>query len=151
MRKVVIACLLGAALLGVVAAACGGVTNQTTTPGQGTATSAAALPSVSATPTPSGGGTPTGGTGGNAAAGKAVYAANCASCHGATGGGGIGPDLVTLKLSYGIVQKQVTNGGAQGPDPTPGTGGVVMPAFKGTLTPTQINDVSAFVAGGLKD
>ena len=147
MRRVVTACVAAAALLVVTVAACGGATNQATTPGQ--PTTAAALPTVSAPATPTSTGTPTGTTG-NATQGKVVYASNCASCHGATGTGGIGPDLVTLKPTFSAVQQQVTLGGAGGPDKKPGTGGVMMPAFQGTLTPAQINDVSAYVAGGFK-
>ena len=80
-----------------------------------------------------GGGTP---VAGDAAAGKAVFADNCATCHGSAGtGGNGGPDLTTIpaaKTVAGVV-KQVTNGG----------GG--MPAFKGTLTDKQIADVAAYV------
>ena len=81
---------------------------------------------------------------GDAAAGKAVFtgAAGCSSCHtlkdaGATGN--VGPNLDDLKPTYDQVHQQVTNGGG------------VMPAFKDSLSPTQINDVSAYVssaAGG---
>jgi len=73
---------------------------------------------------------------GDAAAGKTVYADNCAVCHGAQGtGGNGGPDLTQIpsaKVRSRVVS-QVTNGGNG------------MPAFKGTLTPKQINDVSAYV------
>ena len=75
--------------------------------------------------------------GGNqATSGKDIFTANCGSCHtladaGTTGN--VGPNLDQLKPSLAIVQKQVTNGGA------------AMPAFKGTLTTEQIQDVSAFV------
>jgi alcohol dehydrogenase (cytochrome c) len=75
-------------------------------------------------------------TAGNATAGKSVFSDNCATCHGAKGtGGNGGPDLTSIpdaKVMSKVV-KQVTNGG----------GG--MPAFKGQLTKTQINDVSAYV------
>ena len=69
--------------------------------------------------------------------GKSIFAANCASCHtlnaaGATGT--IGPDLDTLKPPEPIVKHQVEVGGG------------VMPAFKGTLTPAQIDAVAKFVA-----
>jgi quinohemoprotein ethanol dehydrogenase len=72
----------------------------------------------------------------SAAAGKTVFANNCVSCHGATGhGGNGGPDLTSIPSakSMSTVVKQVENGG----------GG--MPAFKGQLTPQQIQDVSAYV------
>jgi mono/diheme cytochrome c family protein len=81
-----------------------------------------------------------GGGGGKAAApdGKAVFAsAGCGSCHtlkaaGATGN--IGPNLDTLKPSEPVVERQVTNGGAQ------------MPAFKGQLTAAEIKAVATFVS-----
>jgi len=78
--------------------------------------------------------TPT--TAGDATAGGAVWADNCAACHGEKGtGGNGGPDLTTIpaaKIPADVI-KQVTNGG----------GG--MPAFKGALTDQQIADVAAYV------
>jgi quinohemoprotein ethanol dehydrogenase len=73
---------------------------------------------------------------GDADAGKSVFASNCAVCHGADGkGGNGGPDLTSIPSAknYNTVLGQVENGG----------GG--MPAFKGTLTPKQIRDVSTYV------
>ena len=73
---------------------------------------------------------------GNAAAGKTIYASNCSTCHGADGhGGNGGPDLTSIPSAkdYQTVLKQVENGG----------GG--MPAFKGTLSQQQINDVATYV------
>lgn len=73
---------------------------------------------------------------GNADHGAAVFAANCAICHGATGhGGNGGPNLATIPSAKetSTVFHQVTYGG----------GG--MPAFAGTLTQQQINDVTAYV------
>lgn len=75
--------------------------------------------------------------GGDAEAGAAVFSENCSTCHGATGhGGGGGPDLTTMPLAQseeGAIQ-QVTNGG----------GG--MPAFAGTLSEEEIENVAAYVA-----
>ncbi len=69
--------------------------------------------------------------------GKAIFKADCSSCHtlsaaGATGT--VGPNLDQLKPKQAIVAHQVTNGGA------------IMPAFKGKLTPAQIQAVATFVA-----
>ena len=78
----------------------------------------------------------TSGTTGSAAAGKAVFAQNCATCHGATGhGGNGGPDLTAIPSAKTLtrVVAQVQNGG----------GG--MPSFSGTLSQQQIADVAAFV------
>jgi cbb3-type cytochrome c oxidase subunit III len=69
--------------------------------------------------------------------GKSIFSANCASCHtlkAAAANGTIGPNLDDLKPSEPIVKHQVEVGGG------------VMPAFKGTLTPEQIDAVAKFVA-----
>ena len=69
--------------------------------------------------------------------GKSIFSANCASCHtlkAAQASGTIGPNLDDLKPSEPIVKHQVEVGGG------------VMPAFKGTLTPEQIDAVAKFVA-----
>lgn len=73
---------------------------------------------------------------GDAAAGKQGFADNCSVCHGAAGtGGNGGPDLTAIADAKDMTKVigQISNGG----------GG--MPAFKGTLTQTQINDIAAYV------
>jgi mono/diheme cytochrome c family protein len=74
--------------------------------------------------------------GGEAEKGAVVFSENCSTCHGATGhGGNGGPDLTTMPLAQteeGAIQ-QVTNGG----------GG--MPAFGGTLSEEEIENVAAYV------
>jgi mono/diheme cytochrome c family protein len=76
-------------------------------------------------------------TDGDPVAGKHVFqTAGCANCHtlkaaGATGTGG--PNLDELKPTYNLIVLKVTNGGDY------------MPAFGGTLTVQQIQDVAAFV------
>jgi cytochrome c6 len=109
---------------GVTASSAPTTTTTTTTTSAPTTTSA------------SGGG---GAGGGSAtAAGKSVFAsAGCESCHtlkdaGSTGT--IGPNLDQLKPTEAAVQHQVTNGGG------------AMPAFKGRLTPAQIDAVAAYVS-----
>jgi cbb3-type cytochrome c oxidase subunit III len=69
--------------------------------------------------------------------GKAIFSANCASCHtlaAANATGTVGPNLDQLKPAQARVQHQVEVGGG------------VMPAFKGTLTAAQIAAVAKFVA-----
>src|ERR1700742_3283630 len=74
--------------------------------------------------------------GGDAESGAVVFSENCSTCHGATGhGGNGGPDLTTMPLAQteeGAIQ-QVTNGG----------GG--RPAFGGTLSEEEIENVAAYV------
>ncbi|HVV58261.1 MAG TPA: PQQ-binding-like beta-propeller repeat protein [Gaiellaceae bacterium] len=76
-------------------------------------------------------------SGGASAAGKAVFQANCATCHtlaDANAHGSVGPNLDDLKPSLATVKHQVINGG----------GG--MPAFGGRLSDAQIDQVSQYVS-----
>lgn len=69
--------------------------------------------------------------------GKAIFQADCASCHtlkAASATGTIGPNLDELKPPLATVKHQVEVGGG------------VMPAFKGKLTPAQIDAVAKFVS-----
>jgi mono/diheme cytochrome c family protein len=73
---------------------------------------------------------------GNATKGKAIFLANCGSCHvlaAAHTTGTVGPDLDSLKPDYQAATAQVTNGGAQ------------MPPFKDKFSTQQIADVAAYV------
>ena len=76
---------------------------------------------------------------GSAAAGKVVFDANCASCHGAgaKNQGGPGPTLAGVGLKAGQVAFMVVNPAAIDSDSG-------MPKL--TLTPKQVADVSAYVA-----
>lgn len=94
---------------------------------------AAFVATYAGTDKPPPGGQPAGG----GTSGKAIFTANCASCHtlkaaGATGT--VGPNLDDLKPSFMRAKKQVINGGA------------AMPPFKGRLTDEQIDAVARFVA-----
>lgn len=97
------------------------------------------------------------------AAGETIYAAQCAACHGADGGGGVGPAfsggavLATFpEGSCGDHLEWVTLGSAGWPDPTYGaTGKPVgggMPAFS-KLTPDELRAVVLYerVAFGGED
>ncbi len=69
--------------------------------------------------------------------GKTIFKSECASCHtlkdaGTTGT--VGPNLDQLKPADALVVHQVTNGGG------------VMPAFKGKLSPAQIQAVAKYVS-----
>jgi len=137
------------AVVGLVAAGCGGEEEATpspqtvsgkTTPAHTTSTSTTTTtPAPTTSTSTSTTTTTTPAPAGNAAAGKTVFtgSAGCSGCHtladaGATGT--VGPNLDQLKPPYDKVVTQVTNGGA------------VMPAFKSTLTPQQIADVAAYVS-----
>jgi quinohemoprotein ethanol dehydrogenase len=111
-----------------------GLLRQVAAPGGGGGVGHAGETPAPATTTPAT--TTTGRAAGSATAGRQVFADNCATCHGAAGrGGNGGPDLTTIRSAKQLsaVVKQVTNGG----------GG--MPAFKGQLTSTQIDDVATYV------
>lgn len=77
-----------------------------------------------------------------AADGAAVYGARCAGCHGATGGGGIGPALAdgrTVEVYPDPADQVAVVAG--------GRGG--MPAFSGRLTDAEIAAVVDFVRNDL--
>ena len=132
------------AVVGLVAAGCGGEEEATPSPqtvsGKTTPAHTTSTSTTTTTPAPTTStSTSTTTTTTPAAAGKTVFtgSAGCSGCHtladaGATGT--VGPNLDQLKPPYDKVVTQVTNGGA------------VMPAFKSTLTPQQIADVAAYVS-----
>lgn len=69
--------------------------------------------------------------------GKAVFTANCASCHtlaAADATGTVGPDLDTAKWDEAHVKQRVEEGAG------------AMPAFSGTLSPEEISAVAKFVS-----
>jgi cytochrome c6 len=74
----------------------------------------------------------------------AIYGAKCVVCHGKDGAGSAAgkkmgaPDLRTLKASEQDVAAAITNGKGK------------MSAFKGKLTPEEIDAVAKYVKGSLK-
>jgi len=77
-----------------------------------------------------------GGGGGDAAAGEAIFADTCGSCHTleeAGTSGTVGPNLDDSTLDLQAVVEQVTNGGG------------AMPPFGGQLSEEEIQNVAAFV------
>ncbi|HKY47747.1 MAG TPA: c-type cytochrome [Acidimicrobiia bacterium] len=106
-------------------------------------------------------GTPGGGTdfialGEQIYTGQVVAAANCQSCHGAQGQGGVGPALTTVRATFSSCMDHIewVAKGTQGfqnegrstygdlDKPVGGAGN--MPAFAAALTPEQIGAVAAF-------
>jgi cytochrome c551 len=69
--------------------------------------------------------------------GEAVFAQTCATCHGADGTGGTGPDLTAMDLDEDRVAEQVRNGGG------------AMPAYGGQLSDEEIDAVADYVADDL--
>ncbi len=76
------------------------------------------------------------------ALGETVFARNCASCHGATGDGGIGP-----QLSDGQVVANYPDSADQRAVVVAGRG--VMPAFVSVLTPEEVDAVVEYTRSGL--
>jgi mono/diheme cytochrome c family protein len=81
-------------------------------------------------------------TGGGVAPGRAIFATNCATCHGQRGEGGIGP-----KLGGGAVVAKYPNAATEIAIVANGRG--VMPAWTGRLTPAEIRAVVDFTRSGL--
>jgi mono/diheme cytochrome c family protein len=157
MRRTALALATLLAAIGIAAAGCGGEEEATPTPETVTGTvttttteTATETETTTGTETTETGTTETetttstttgggGGGQGDPVAGKAVFtgSAGCTGCHtladaGATGT--VGPNLDDAKPSHDLVVQRVTNGMG------------VMPPFKDTLTPTQIQDVAAYVS-----
>jgi mono/diheme cytochrome c family protein len=73
----------------------------------------------------------------SAGSGRALFVADCGSCHAlaaAGTGGAVGPDLDRTRPAYGRVVRFVTDGGS------------TMPAFSGMLTRAQIGAIARYVA-----
>lgn len=69
---------------------------------------------------------------------KAIFASKCAACHGANGGGGVGPNLANVEAKGDAhIKSMIENG-------SPAKG---MPAFgkQGMLTPAEIDALVAYV------
>jgi mono/diheme cytochrome c family protein len=85
---------------------------------------------------------PSGGTTTAGADGAAIYSANCAGCHGATGGGAVGP-----ALGGGAVVESLPDEADQIQVITDGRGG--MPSFGGRLSEAEIQAVTDYTRNDL--
>lgn len=74
-----------------------------------------------------------------AAAGRNVYASNCAACHGAELGGGIGPALNDGEWIHGGSAEEVLH------TVTNGVAAKGMPAWGPILGPERVNQVTAYI------
>ena len=83
-----------------------------------------------------------GGVAGSGSVGSELFAANCASCHGADGSGGIGP-----QLSGGRVLRDFPNEPDEVTFVANGRG--IMPGFATALTPAQLKAVVDYTRTGL--
>lgn len=72
--------------------------------------------------------------------GEAIYQTNCMACHAADGGGGIGPNLVDEHWILGGGIKNVFHTISEG-----GRAGKGMVAWKSTLKPAEIQQVSSYI------
>ena len=135
--------VLAVVAAGLALAACGSSNDKEPTPAQikdaaGQATQTLSTTESTSTATTPATTTTTATTTEQASAdGKAIFTANCSSCHtlsAAGASGQVGPNLDTLKPSESSVASQVEKGG----------GG--MPAFAGQLSPAEIKAVAAYVA-----
>lgn len=72
---------------------------------------------------------------GDAAAGEAIYTANCSGCHGASGEGGTGPDLATVATAHSEEEMATSIYYGNG----------TMPAYGGTLADQDIADVISYI------
>jgi mono/diheme cytochrome c family protein len=70
-------------------------------------------------------------------AGRKVFSAECATCHGSSGQGGVGPTF-----NDGRLQRDFPSPSDQVAFVSQGKG--VMPAFAGVLTPRQLAEVVAY-------
>ena len=122
MRRILTAFVL-AGLLVLVVAACGSSGSSTETP----ASTPATTPAATDTGAPA--------ADGAGADGAAVFASNCAGCHGIDGSGGSGPNLQGEDSLDKVVQ-QVTGGGQN------------MPPFAGQLSVDEIQAVAEYVTNG---
>jgi len=74
-------------------------------------------------------------------AGRKIYTANCAACHGTSGGGGIGPSLQqivtrrSLDQTVGFIENPV------GPMPK---------LYPGTLSEAQVREVATYIRGAFR-
>jgi cytochrome c oxidase cbb3-type subunit 3 len=71
-------------------------------------------------------------------AGKKLFGSHCASCHGESAKGSVGPDLTVSKYKYGKGRLDIAKSISEG---RPGG----MPAFKSQVNPEQIESLVEFM------
>jgi cytochrome c551 len=132
---------LGLALLLLVAlplAACGDDGETDTTAPASTAATAGTATTGEAVTTDAPAGTDTTGTSGEGTDAAALYEDECASCHGQSGEGGVGP---AFQGNTALREEQA--------EQTIRSGGGGMPPFEGQLTDEQISSLASYVVEDL--
>jgi len=126
--------MLAAGAIGVlIATGCTKGSDQSSTSSTTTTTTSTSAPNATSTTTP---GTMTA-TLGDAVHGKAIFSANCSSCHGATGTeGGVGPSLKNEKSRKNYAQTVAWIKNPQPPMPK---------LYPAPLSEKDVDDVAAFV------
>lgn len=70
----------------------------------------------------------------DAVLGRQVYVVTCATCHGLTGAGGLGPSLAGIDLTANEIISRVFGGHPEG-----------MPAYEGVLDALQVKEVAQYI------
>lgn len=131
MQSKVLAFLSAGAIAVLIAAGCSKGSDQSTTSSTTTTTATTSAPAASATT-----GAMTA-TPGDAAHGKSLFAANCATCHGATGTeGGVGPSLKNEKSRKNFEQAVAWIKNPQPPMPK---------LYPSPLSEKDVQDAAAYV------
>lgn len=89
-------------------------------------------------PAPGKGGAPAAVAQAEVASGEELFSENCAACHGATGKGGIGPDLTATDYAYGSSTEEIRTSISEGRP-------AGMPAFGNQLSRAEIEALVEFV------
>jgi mono/diheme cytochrome c family protein len=132
MQSKPLAFLAAGAIAVLIATGCAKGSDQSSTSSTTTTTTSSEAPAASSTAS-----SMTAGAQGDATHGKTIFAANCASCHGASGTeGGVGPSLKNEKSRKNFAQAVAWIKNPQPPMPK---------LYPSPLSEKDVNDVAAYV------